>query len=129
MAGDEVGQDEYADPRLAVVRYHRGQVAQHQPEPGRVVVGVVHAPAQEIKIQQSVRLTALLQKVGDLRGNRALPRAIDPVIRTPSSLRTRIEQGYGGTARYPVTPIPALSSVVHLHWRAGRGGRRGSLTE
>jgi hypothetical protein len=43
-----------------------------------VAVEAVHAPAQEVKIQQSVRLTALLQKVGDLRGNRALPRAIDP---------------------------------------------------
>ncbi len=78
VAGDEVGQDKYADPPLAVIRYHCRQVPQHERVPGRVAVEAVHAPAQEVKIQQSVRLTALLQKVGDLRGNRALPRAIDP---------------------------------------------------
>ena len=73
LVPDEVGQHENADPRLAVVRYHGRQVAQHQAEPGRVVVGVVHAPAQEVKIQQSVRLTALFQEVGDLGGDRLFP--------------------------------------------------------
>jgi hypothetical protein len=51
--------------------------------PGPGTVEAVHAPAQEIKIQQSIRLAAPLQKVGDLRGNRALPRAIDPGDQDP----------------------------------------------
>jgi hypothetical protein len=79
------------DMRLSV-RHDRRHVAQQEGAPDRVVVEAAHAPAQEVKIEQSLRLTALLQKVGDLRGNRALPRAVDPVIKTPSSLRNPLKK-------------------------------------
>ncbi len=50
-----------------------------------MVVKVVPAPAQVVKIQQRVRLTAPLEQVGDLCGNRALTRAIHPCDQDPAS--------------------------------------------
>lgn len=78
VIADEVGQHEEPDPGPPVIRHHRSQVLQHQPEFCRAILAAGACPAQVVQVQQRIRCAMLLQHVGELLGDRALTRPIDP---------------------------------------------------
>jgi len=77
-AADKVGKHEQPDPGPPVIGRYRGEVLQHQPEFGRAISGASTCPAQVVQVEQRVRFAPLLQQVGDLPGDRALARPVDP---------------------------------------------------
>jgi hypothetical protein len=56
----------------------RCSMTTHQPEFVRALAGGGARPAQIVQVKQGIRLAPLLEQVGDLRGDRALARPVDP---------------------------------------------------
>ena len=77
-AANEVGQYKQPNPGPLVVRRHCAQILQHQPEFGCAVIGAGARPAQVVQVEQRIRLGSLLEQVGDLLGDRALARPVNP---------------------------------------------------
>ena len=113
-AADKVGQHEQPDPGPPVVRRHRGQVLQHQPEFGRPVISARTGPAQVIQVEQRVRFASLLEQVGDLLGDRALARPVDPGEQDALRL-ARIHQPT--LDRHPPNPQLARRGKIVRGWR------------
>ena len=103
---DQVRQHEELDAGLTVAGRHRRQVRQHHPHFAGTIDGAGRRPPQVVQVEQRVAIASRLKQVGNLRGDRALARPVDPCDQ--HAFRTaRLHQESLGSPRPPAATFAA----------------------